>query len=63
MNASTGVWPAISRAMSSGTARQMGWTTIKNGELLALAAAEFEVFVTVDGISLSSRIWRPMPSL
>ena len=30
------------------TARQMGWTTIKNGELLALAAAEFEVFVTVD---------------
>ena len=27
----------------------MGWTTIKNGELLALAAAEFEVFVTVDG--------------
>ena len=30
------------------TARQMGWTTIKNGELLALAAAQFEVFVTVD---------------
>ena len=30
------------------TARQMGWTTIKNGELLALAAAEFDVFVTVD---------------
>ena len=28
------------------TARQMGWTTIKNGELLALAAASF--FVTVD---------------
>ena len=30
------------------TARQMGWTSIKNGELLALAAGEFDVFVTVD---------------
>jgi hypothetical protein len=30
------------------TARQMGWTTIKNGELLALAGRQFEVFVTVD---------------
>jgi hypothetical protein len=30
------------------TARQMGWTTIKNGELLALAAVSFDVFVTVD---------------
>lgn len=30
------------------TARQMGWTTIKNGELLALAAEQFNVFVTVD---------------
>jgi len=30
------------------TARQMGWTTIKNGELLALASREFDVFVTVD---------------
>lgn len=30
------------------TARQLGWSTIKNGELLALAAEEFEVFVTVD---------------
>lgn len=30
------------------TARQMGWTTIKNGELLALAADHFDVFVTVD---------------
>jgi hypothetical protein len=26
----------------------MGWTTIKNGELLALAAKEFDIFVTVD---------------
>ncbi|HEY3908335.1 MAG TPA: DUF5615 family PIN-like protein [Stellaceae bacterium] len=31
------------------TARQMGWVSIKNGELLALAAQEFDVFVTVDG--------------
>jgi hypothetical protein len=30
------------------TARQPGWTAIKNGELLALASAEFDVFVTVD---------------
>ena len=30
------------------TARQMGWSTIKNGEPLALAAREFDVFVTVD---------------
>ena len=26
----------------------MGWVSIKNGELLALAAREFDVFVTVD---------------
>jgi hypothetical protein len=30
------------------TARQMNWTSIKNGELLALAAREFDVFLTVD---------------
>ena len=30
------------------TARQMDWTTIKNGELLALAVNHFDVFVTVD---------------
>ena len=30
------------------TARQMGWSTIKNGELLTLAAKDFDVFVTVD---------------
>jgi hypothetical protein len=30
------------------TARQMGWATIKNGELLSLAAEQFDVFVTVD---------------
>ena len=30
------------------TARQMGWTMIKNGDLLVLAEQQFEVFVTVD---------------
>jgi hypothetical protein len=30
------------------TARQMGWRTIKNGELLLLAARHFDAFVTVD---------------
>ena len=30
------------------TARQLGWTSIENGELLALASREFDVFVTVD---------------
>jgi len=30
------------------TARQMGWASIENGQLLALAAQEFDVFVTVD---------------
>ncbi len=30
------------------TAREMGWTSIKNGELLSLAAGTFDVFVTAD---------------
>jgi predicted nuclease of predicted toxin-antitoxin system len=30
------------------TARQMGWSTIENGELLDLASQKFDVFVTVD---------------
>jgi predicted nuclease of predicted toxin-antitoxin system len=30
------------------TAREMGWTAIKNGELLSLASENFDVFVTVD---------------
>ncbi|HLY46955.1 MAG TPA: DUF5615 family PIN-like protein [Stellaceae bacterium] len=30
------------------TARQMGWDSIKNGELLTLASQEFDVFITVD---------------
>ena len=30
------------------TVPQMGWATIKNGELLALAEKEFDFFLTVD---------------
>jgi predicted nuclease of predicted toxin-antitoxin system len=30
------------------TVRQMGWTGVRNGELLALAAGQFDVFVTLD---------------
>jgi hypothetical protein len=30
------------------TAGQMGWVALKNGELLGLASAHFDVFVTVD---------------
>ncbi|KHD08590.1 hypothetical protein PN36_33190 [Candidatus Thiomargarita nelsonii] len=30
------------------TVPQMGWATIKNGKLLALAETEFDVFITVD---------------
>ncbi|MCL5801205.1 MAG: DUF5615 family PIN-like protein [Gammaproteobacteria bacterium] len=30
------------------TVPQMGWATIKNGELLTLAEEDFDVFVTVD---------------
>ena len=30
------------------SARQIGWSTVKNGELLKLAAEHFDVFVTVD---------------
>jgi uncharacterized protein DUF5615 len=30
------------------TARQMGWATIKNGELLTVASQHFDVFITVD---------------
>jgi hypothetical protein len=30
------------------TARQMEWTTVKNGALLTLASQQFDVFVTVD---------------
>ena len=30
------------------TAREMGWTSIINGQLLTLAAEKFDVFLTVD---------------
>lgn len=30
------------------TVPQMGWATIKNGRLLKLAEADFDIFVTVD---------------
>ena len=30
------------------TVVEMGWSGIKNGELLALAAADFDAFITVD---------------
>lgn len=30
------------------TAHEMGWDTIKNGELLALAEKDFDIFLTVD---------------
>ena len=30
------------------TARQMGWSSVRNGDLLTLAAEAFDVFVTVD---------------
>ncbi len=30
------------------TARQMGWSEVKNGKLLRLTAEYFDVFVTVD---------------
>ena len=30
------------------TARQMGWTAIRNGALLTLASQHFDVFVTLD---------------
>jgi predicted nuclease of predicted toxin-antitoxin system len=30
------------------TVVEMGWSGVKNGELLALAASEFDAFITVD---------------
>jgi len=30
------------------TVPQMGWASLKNGELLSLAEKEFDVFITVD---------------
>ena len=33
---------------SVSTVREMGWSSFKNGALLAMAATQFEVFLTVD---------------
>jgi len=30
------------------TPRQLGWSSLKNGDLLALAALEFDAFATID---------------
>jgi hypothetical protein len=30
------------------TVHQMGWQTIKNGELMRLASEQFDVFITID---------------
>jgi hypothetical protein len=30
------------------TARQLGWDQLKNGEMIAKAAAQFDVFLTID---------------
>lgn len=30
------------------TVKQLGWSTIKNGSLLQLAASQFDAFITVD---------------
>lgn len=40
------------------TARQMGWSGLKNGKLLREAAAQFDVFLTVDqNIEFQNNIW------
>ncbi len=36
------------RAHEVSTVVQAGWSGVKNGKLLALAAAKFEAFITVD---------------
>lgn len=47
------------------TAPEMGWASKRNGELLALAVGQFEVFLTADRISRTNRIFPPSisPSL
>jgi predicted nuclease of predicted toxin-antitoxin system len=43
-------WPIhkILTGHQCATAQQRGWNSIKNGELLTLAEAEFELFITAD---------------
>lgn len=39
------------------TARQMGWSALRNGELLRLCAVQFDAFVTVDrNLSFQNRV-------
>ena len=41
----------LCRALSAHTVKtavEMGWSGVKNGALMALAAAEFDAFITVD---------------
>ncbi len=40
------------------TVQEMGWAGVKNGELLKLVEAEFEVFITSDKIFVISRIYK-----
>jgi hypothetical protein len=40
------------------TVADQGWLGISNGKLLALAAAEFDIFVLLIGIYRSSSIYR-----
>ena len=39
------------------TAQEMGWKSVKNGELLTLAEAQFDLFITSDQVSPTKRIF------
>ena len=39
------------------TAQEMGWKSVKNGELLTLAEAQFDLFITSDQASPIKRIF------
>ena len=43
------------------TVVEAGWSGVKNGKLLALAAAEFDAFITVDKNLPFSRTWPRCP--
>jgi hypothetical protein len=44
------------RMLTLRTAPEMGWASKSNGELLALAAGEFDAFLMSTGISPTSKI-------